>query len=167
MAKKYDWERAKALYGLGNSYREIEKETGISYKAVERKAKSDGWIKGDLSQVKIDLMRVTENLSQMSVTEQTAVTDDVTKELKIKGYFRSASLLVLQRISDVVKEEKDLTKLMHGANGLKVLRQSSGIEPYFNTAPVIQNANIQGKQNESVTYEIVDSTSKIDFKGDK
>ena len=176
MAKNYDWERAKALYGLGKSFREIEKETGIPFKNVQRKVEQEGeeggWIKGNLTQLSSGITKVFVDLTQQNDTVRNEVIADATtqasRDLKAKGVFFNVTMTGVLRIAERLREENDLTKLNHGMQALKTARQAAGIEPYFNTAPAIQNANIQGgKQSESVTYEIVDSTSKIDFKGDK
>ena len=152
-----DWGRAKALYGLGYSLREIEKETDIIYKTIERKAKNDGWIKGELSQTKSDLVRVTEELSQKTVTERQVLTETVTKELKAKGYLFDATLLGVQQIVKSLKVETDLTKLNHGMTALKTARQAAGIDPiHSNQGNNIQvNVTNQQTQDDRLKLETV------------
>lgn len=43
------WDNVRLHYEAGKSLREIEKETGIEYSQIGKKAKSDGWIKGQPS----------------------------------------------------------------------------------------------------------------------
>jgi hypothetical protein len=137
MAKEYNWERAKTLFRLGKTYREIERGTGIPLKTIQRKAVSEGeeggWIKGDLTQTIVDLTRVSVNLTQQNDTVRKEVMDEAfsqaKKELNAKGLIFDATVVGIKQIAERLKTESDLTKLNHGMQALKTSRQAAGIDP--------------------------------------
>ena len=84
-APQTQWDKAKALFEVGKSFREIELETGLNYKAVERASKKKGaeWKRGRLSQVIQETVRVSNDLSQLTVTEKQVVTQEVKKAVDV------------------------------------------------------------------------------------
>ena len=56
---KEQWDRAKFLYELGGSLRDVEKETGISNGSISKKATKEGWKKeADKQALKSDIMDI-------------------------------------------------------------------------------------------------------------
>jgi hypothetical protein len=160
-AKNYDWERAKALYRLDKSYREIERETGIPFKTIQRKVEKEGedngWVKGDLTQTRLDLTRIALNLTQQNDTARKEVIDEATsqakKELMIKGLIFDASVVGIKKIAARLKDETDLTKINHGMQALKISRIAAGIDPIH--APKETKSEEQNTGNQTVRLEIV------------
>ena len=147
--KQPDWARAKALYSMGKTLRDIEHESGIPFKTIDRRAKAEQWNRDEMTQ-KIERVSIAkEILTQASDTERNIIDKESDKILKAKGYLFDATLLGAQRIVLSMKTETDLTKLSHGMNALKTARQAAGIDPIHSN----QNNNIQVNVNSQQAHD--------------
>ena len=149
--KNYNFEKAKALFGMGKTPRQIEAELKIPKTTIERKAKEQGWSKGGLGQLVQDTVSLAENLGQKSGAERDAVQLEAERVLKAKGYIENTSLLVLKRIGELTKKEDTLAGLNQGASAIKTLMTTLNIPV---SAP---------KTEEKIDLTIKDHTHKVVF----
>ncbi len=136
MAKNYDWEAAKSLYGLGKTDRQIEDDTGIPRATMQRMAKKEGWIKGNLSQAITSGLQYAHELSQKSEPEIRAVQNEVERIAKAKGYIANVAMQAIKATSKAIQAmedsgEYDLTKLNHGTQALKTAMIPAGVVDYY------------------------------------
>lgn len=120
--KNYDFEKAKALYGMGKTPRQIEVELKIPKTTIERKAKEHGWAKGSLGQLVQDAVKLTENMGQKSGAERDAVQNEAERILKAKGYIENVSLLAVKRIAQLLPNEDNIAMINQGMNALKTAK---------------------------------------------
>lgn len=140
------WAEAKALFEADKSFREIEKETGINYKAVERKAKKEEWQKGILSQQIAVMARVKADFVTMTPSQQKIVTKESDKLAPFVEKRTKIAHLAYDRIANELEscEIQHIKPLVEAADKVNVMVETA---PRFNpTATTINNLNAQ--QNE-------------------
>lgn len=131
MAKNYDFDKAKALYGLGKTLREIERETEIPFKTIDRRAKAEGWSKDSMTQKIIDVSKAKEILTQATDTERRIIDTESNRALKAKGYIFDTALLAIERIAQLIPQETDLVKIKAATDGLKTSMITTGVVDYY------------------------------------
>lgn len=117
------WDKAKILYELGKSLREIERDTGISNGQIAKKAKKDGWEHKKKKQLKADIIEyesekealeakkeaLIADIASLSALEITILDDVVTNEVGIKSLLFSASTLAVARSNAQLTKNKKTT----------------------------------------------------------
>lgn len=126
-----DWERARALFGVGKTLREIERETGIPFKTIDRRAKSGEWSTTQTTQKITDVARVVEDLTQANDTEKKIILDEAEKILKAKGYTQNIGLLGLKRLSQLIPAAKTTKEVKDGMEAAKVAMVVTGVVDYY------------------------------------
>jgi hypothetical protein len=81
---KERWEKAKAMYGINKSFREIEAELGLPRSSLHRRALAEGWKKGFLMPLVHEIIRIENLLQQLTPTQRKAVEREVERMLKIE-----------------------------------------------------------------------------------
>ena len=134
------WDKARALFEAGKSFREIEKETGLNYKTVERKSKSDDWIRGILSQRIEDMARVKADFVTLDVSQQLVVTTESDKLANFIIRSEKIGNLAYDRIEAEIKscEVQHIKSLVEAADKVKVM---VGAAPRFNPVASTQISN--------------------------
>lgn len=61
--RKELWDKARALYELGNSLSIISDKTGIDRSSISKRAKKDGWIQGEIQQLKNEKINAISDLA--------------------------------------------------------------------------------------------------------
>lgn len=115
------WDRAKFLFELGRSVREIEKDTGISNGQITKKANKEKWQKeAQKKQLKSDILGFEEkkealerekealidSVASLSKFEITILSDVVENELGKKSLLFSTSMLALARCNQQLTKGK-------------------------------------------------------------
>ena len=147
--KEPDWNKAKALYGMGKTLRDIAHETNIPRNTIDRRAKSEAWSRTETGQKIQTVSMAKEIMGVANGTERDIIDRESDKILKAKGYIFDATLIGVQNIAKALKQETDLTKLSHGMNALKTARQAAGIDPIHSN----QNNNIQVNVNSQQAHD--------------
>jgi hypothetical protein len=158
--KTYDWEQAKALYGMGKTPRQIEHELKIPKTSVERTIIRDGWIKGELGQVVQDVVRVSEVLGQKSGAERGAVQNEAERILKAKGYIENVTLMGLKRLSQLLPVEPKISEVKAGIEGAKTAMVTLGVVDYY--PPQKLAIEHTGEQNKTVTIIHAPEVKRVD-----
>lgn len=141
MTKKYyDFEKAKALFGMGKTPRQIEAELKIPKTTIERKAKEQGWTKGGLGHLVQDTVKLAEDLGQKSGAERDAVQKEAERILTHNGYIQNTSLILLKRIGELAKKEDTLAGINQGATATKTLMATLSIPVSTNKEPEQQSS---------------------------
>lgn len=71
------WETAKAMYQVGDSFRVIEAELGLSRSSLNRRAMAENWQKGCLLWLVHEIVRLDQALRELSPVERQAVLEQV------------------------------------------------------------------------------------------
>lgn len=160
-----DWEQAKALFEADKSFREIEKETGINYKAVERKAKKDKWQKGILSQQIVAMAQVKADFVTMSPSQQSVVTKESDKLAPFIEKRTKIAHLAYDRIEKELSkcEVKHIKSLVEAADKVNVMVETA---PRFNPNSTTINNNVNAQQNNggekpSILVRFVDNDKDV------
>lgn len=114
---KAQWDRAKFLFELGYSLRDIENDCGISYVQISRKAKQDGWekvtekqsIKADV--IELEKENVTIQAKKVTVSQRVATLTDF--EITI--------------LDEKVTQETGLSSLILNTQALAVIRANESL----------------------------------------
>ena len=96
-------EEALSLLKAGNSFRECEKLTGVSYKRVEREAKKRGIEKGFLSQLIDDKTRVDAEFVTLCDTDKAVVSQEVTRKLRLAGLILDFNEKAIAKANQLLK----------------------------------------------------------------
>ena len=153
MAKKaQDWDRAKALYQIGKTTREIESTTGIPIATIHRHAKKEGWIHGEVKQTISNGAQFVADLEQQNGTLKQESLKEIERISKAKGYIENVSLLAIKQISKLMPVATDMKDVKAGVEALNVAMKTTGIVPYY---PTMAKAADDGESNKSIQLEII------------
>ena len=97
------WDKARALYELGNSLSLISDSTGIDKSSISKKAKSQGWIQGEIQQLKNEKINAVSSLVDAEIKIQQQIqphqvaefNSAVERELNIKQYAEDTQFKIL------------------------------------------------------------------------
>jgi len=148
MAKGADWTKAKALYEVGKSLRDISKETGIDNSNISKRAKKEGWSREELPRLVSDAVRVQEEITALSLPQQEIVTAEVKKILEAKDFYATHARKVAKTALSALDNDKTPA---NAKTTMEVLHKGlvvEGVVPYYPNAAVINNTNAQ--QNNAV-----------------
>lgn len=153
MAKptEQQWDKAKALYTNGKSYREIGELLNIPFSTVRDKAKASGWTKGVLAQVIADTVKVESEIRTLEPAQQDIVRSEVSKQLEGLEFYATNARKVAKM--GMVALSKDNTP----ANSKVVMEMMKtgmiveGIVPFYPNA-IINNTNAQQNVIEPVHF---------------
>jgi hypothetical protein len=166
MAKptELQWQRAKSLYEADKSLREIEKETNINYRTIDRQAKKEGWKKGSLSQLIVDAARVQKEFVTLDATQQQIVSQEVSQRLRHEQFFTNATL---KNLTVMMKKVDDTASIAEHSQAQTAL--AKGKEVVLGKAPdtAVQINNNNALNLKSLTDDelaqmeaLLDKTSK-------
>lgn len=143
------WAKVRALYEIGKPMPEIIDQADIKDRAsIYRKAKTDGWVKGQnatLVQKKVEakqtLAIVDAEIATKSDTERVVINDAVAEHLQLTKFFRGANMLVANTVAAKVKEEGKRASFKELASAAQALGRTQ--ESVLGKAPetVINNTN--------------------------
>lgn len=140
MTKPETWAKAKALFEIGKSLSEIYLQTEIDRSAISRKAKKEGWIKGEMQQLIIDAASVKAKLSTLDPLLLSTVVKEIgerTKHIQILNNMTLKNLAVMnKKVNDdfEMNEHKLFQETINKAS-----EQLLGKDPHT----VINNTNAQ------------------------
>ena len=164
MAKKnQDWDKAKALFGMGKTLRDIEYETGIPFKTIDRRAKKEEWSKDSVTQ-KISLVTAAkEVMTQASDTERRIIDTESNKILEASGLVVDVTMFAIKVTGKAFKkmhdsEDYDLAKINQGMQALKTSRQAAGIDPIH--PPRESTKPKEETPPRKVIFEVIDANHK-------
>lgn len=134
------WAKARALFEVGKSLSAINLETGIDRAAISRKAKKDGWIKGEQQQLIVDAARVKAKLSTLEPVLLSVVDAEITERTKHIQILNNMTLKNLAVMNKKVNEDFEMNehKLFQETVN-KASEQLLGKDPQT----VINNTNAQ------------------------
>ena len=112
---KHNWEEIKNYYMAGMSQAEICKKFKISKSTLSERVKIDTWEVSEQMTKRVNaVVTAVEAVSELSVTEQKAVSEIVEDKLKHRALFTKSALnnqaitnLALKAINDNIIKEKD------------------------------------------------------------
>jgi hypothetical protein len=134
------WAKARALFEVGKSLSAINLETGIDRAAISRKAKKDGWIKGEQQQLIVDAARVRVELSTLEPVLLSVVDAEIKERTKHTQILNNMTLKNLAVMNKKVNEDFEMNehKLFQETVN-KASEQLLGKDPQT----VINNTNAQ------------------------
>jgi hypothetical protein len=143
------WAKARALFEVGKSLSAINLETGIDRAAISRKAKKDGWIKGEQQQLIVDAARVRVELSTLEPVLLSVVDAEITERTKHIQILNNMTLKNLAVMNKKVNEDFEMNehKLFQETVN-KASEQLLGKDP----VTVINNTNAQQNIREPVHF---------------
>ena len=84
------WLKAKALYGVNKSFREIEAEVLIPRSSLNRRALKEGWRKGDLMPLVHKMVAHKMRMEQLTPELRKYVEQRVQHTLKLQDQYKAA-----------------------------------------------------------------------------
>ena len=153
MKKPEAWAKAKALFEIGQSLSKIFLATGIDRAAISRRAKKDGWIKGEMQQLIVDAARVKVELSTLEPLLLSAVVKEIDERTKHIQILNNMTLKNLAIMNKKVNEDFEMNehKLFQETVN-KASEQLLGKDPQT----VINNTNAQQNNAPITSIEWID-----------
>lgn len=145
------WAKARALFELGKSYRDISKVLKIPVTTLSDRAKLETWKKGELVQLIADGVRVEATIRTLETEQQDTVREAVSKQLEGLEFYATNARKVAKM--GMVALSKDNTP----ANSKVVMEMMKtsmiveGIVPFYPNA-IINNTNAQQNIIEPVHF---------------
>ena len=152
--KRPDWDKARALFEAGKSYREIEKETFIDASNIAKKAKKEGWEKDLLPALIKDTVRVKREFTTLSTTQRAVVTTEVEKQLEGLEFYSTQARKVAKIALNILTDEPSIFGAKTAMSTLKEGLIVEGIVPFYPSSTTINNTNAQ--QNNSPSRSLDD-----------
>jgi len=152
--KKPDWEKARALFEAGKSYREIEKETFIDASNIAKKAKKEDWQKDFLPALIKDTVRVTRDFTTLSTTQRDVVTTEVNKQLEGLQFYETEARKVAKVAVKILKSEPSIIGAKTAMATLKEGMIVEGLVPFYPNSTTINNTNAQQTNPNPINFSI-------------
>jgi len=171
------WDKARALFELGNSLSLISESTGIDKSSISKKAKSQGWMQGEIQQLKIDKINSIKQLTDVEIKIQQQIqphqvkefNQAVERELNIKEYAEDTQYAILDVMRKAAKAADRFIE--NNSNGLYVKKQDDkGITYGLTTeviphlAPVLNGATTITKDDKPTTAIQINNENKVEDK---
>jgi len=137
------WEKAKALYTNGKSYREIGDLLDIPFSTVRDRAKSLGWTKGELTQVIADKVKVESAIRTLEPAQQEIVRTEVNKQLEGMLFYATTARKIAKLGMDALSNDPTPLGMKTVMDGMKSGMQLEGLVPFYPNAATINNTNAQ------------------------
>lgn len=163
-----DWKQAKALFEAGKSFRDIEKEIGISRASLNRTSKKEGWQKGELRQLVSSMAQDRVAFETLEPAQKEIVSQLVDDESERILYFKKKrekiADLAYQRIEKSLLscEDQHVKSLVEAADKVNVMVETA---PRFNpNSTTINNVNAQqnnGGEKPSILVRFVDNDKDV------
>ena len=87
-SEKTRWDKARGMYELNKSFREIEAELNIPRSTLHRKALAEGWQKGSLLPLVYEMVRVETLLQQLTPKEREKVKHEINRKHKLEELYK-------------------------------------------------------------------------------
>ena len=84
------WAKARALYGVNKSFREIEAELDIPRSTLNRRALREGWRKGDMMPLVHKMVAHKMQMAQLTPELRKHVEQRVQRTLKLEAEYKAA-----------------------------------------------------------------------------
>lgn len=164
------WEKAKALFGLGKSPQEIADELGFkSRDTVSKRATKENWVKNKILQEKTELMdlekknstiqqensTMVEKLAKLEDFEITILQEVVESELKRKSIlFSTANLSLIRKNQMLTKNTKQVVdfETIYDENGKPLSKKPVTLD--IELSPSDFKAIDEGIDKNAITLEI-------------
>lgn len=171
------WDKAQALFELGNSLSMIADATGIDKSSISKKAKTQGWIQGEIQQLKNEKINAVSNLvdTEIKIQQQiqphqvTEFNNAVERELNIKQYAEDTQYAILDVMRKAAKAADKFIE--NNPDGLYVKKQDDkGITYGLTTeviphlAPVLNGATAITKDDKPTTAIQINNENKTEEK---
>lgn len=102
-------EQALQLFKTGHSLRECEKITEVGYKRIEREAKARGIVKGELSQLLEDSVKVAAATVTLCDKDREFLSHAVTERTKHLTFFNKAGMILASTAVKRVQAEPNMS----------------------------------------------------------
>lgn len=141
------WAKARALYEAGKSLREIEKETKINYRTVDRMAKKETWNQGGLSQLIHDTARVKAEFVTLEMSQQAIVSKEVARILDGKEFYATNARKAVKMGLVALSKDPTPAGMKTVMDGMKTGMIVEGLVPFYPAPASISNTNTNAQQN--------------------
>jgi hypothetical protein len=148
------WEKARALYELGNSLSIISNQTGIDRSSISKRSKKDSWIQGEIQQLKNEkinaisgLVEIENKIQQQIQPHQIVEFNKAVDEgLRLKSLAMTAQEGMLELVQISTNQVKQLLNnlpdgLYVAGNGDKGVRYGRTTEFVKDLIPAMNAAN--------------------------
>ena len=99
------WDKAKALFEAGKSFRDIDKILGIPFSTIKYRADKEGWEQGKIEQLIIDKTKVSEDFAQLNSVQKEVVQKEVDDRLRHITFFNNATVKNLSVMMKKIDED--------------------------------------------------------------
>jgi len=147
------WDKAKALYELGKSLREISEETGIDNSNISKKAKKDGWERDTLPQIIDDKARilienkaVDKKITALLPQARQIVETAVMEKLVLADFFTNAGKEVAEIALEALRLEPTTRNAKEVMDALKTGLVVTGQAPYHASGVTVNSTAQAGVQ---------------------
>lgn len=104
------WDKAKALFEAGKSFRDIDKMLGIPFSTIKYRADKEGWEQGKIEQLIIDKTKVLENFAQLNSVQKEVVQKEVEDRLRHITFFNNATIKNLSVMMKKIDEDTGIVE---------------------------------------------------------
>ena len=87
-SEKTRWDKARGMYELNKSFREIEAELHIPRSSLHRRALYEGWEKGSLLPLVNEMVRVETLLQQLTPKEREKVKHEINRKRRLEEIYQ-------------------------------------------------------------------------------
>jgi hypothetical protein len=154
------WREARTLFERGVALREIEKQTGISFGGIAKRAKKEEWRANLYEQLASDRVaniiekkEIEERIDALPPQGRAIVEASTLDKLALANYFHNAGLEVLDIALDALRSEPSTYNAKNTMETLKTGRIVTGLDAMHASAATITNTIAQ--QN-VIDGEVVD-----------
>lgn len=158
MAKK-TIEEALALFASGKSPRECEKLTGFAASTIARKAKERGIVKGSVTQLISDVVRVSAEFGAQNDAVKQVVSDEVARQLEGMEFYATNARKAVKMGLLSLKDDPSPVGMKTVLDGMKTGMQIEGLVPFYPNAATINNTNAQQNNEKVVKFVLAESVN--------
>lgn len=153
------WAKAKALFTNGKSYREIGELLNIPFSTVRDRAKSEGWVKGEIAQVIADTVRVEAKIRTLETAQQEIVRSEVSKQLEGMDFYATNARKVAKVSLTSLAKDQTAANAKIAMETLKTGMVVEGLVPYYPNAATINNTNAQQNNEKVVKFVLAEGVN--------
>lgn len=140
---KDQWEKAKEYFEAGLSLSEINLRTEISRPQISKRAKKEGWEKGNIKKQiisqAVEVATIKETLNETALQVHNELVDE---EVRRRGLVFDATEKLLKKIDYAMDNHKPLEKVNRGDGIQDLIPVEYGASDYKNFADAIDKASV-------------------------
>jgi len=152
-ATQLQWDKARSLFELGKSLREISDETGIDHSSIGKRAKRDSWEHGilpqiidDKARILIENKKVESKISTLIPQSVGIVEVAVMEKLVLTDFFASAGKEVAEIALEALRNEPTTRNAKEAMDALKTGLVVTGQAPYHASGVTVNSTAQAGVQ---------------------